>query len=119
MFVVLIVALNIFGSLSMLIIEKEDDIATLRAMGASDSLVRRIFVLEGWMVSLLGLAAGLVLGVALVILQQHFGIVKMPGSFLVSAYPVVLRWGDVLVSAAAVALIGLLVALAPARKIRA
>ena len=118
-FVVLIVALNIFGSLSMLIIEKEDDIATLRAMGASDSLVRRIFVLEGWMVSLLGLAAGLVLGVALVILQQHFGIVKMPGSFLVSAYPVVLRWGDVLVSAAAVALIGLLVALAPARKIRA
>lgn len=117
-FVVLIVALNIFGSLSMLIIEKEDDIATLRAMGASDTLIRRIFVLEGWMVSLLGIVAGLVIGVALVLLQQRFGIVKMPGSFLVSAYPVALKWGDVLFSAAAVAIIGLLVALAPARKIR-
>ena len=113
-FVVLIVALNIFGSLSMLIIEKKEDISTLRAMGASDALIRRIFVLEGWLVSLLGIAAGLVVGVALVLLQQHFGIIKMPGSFLVAAYPVVLRWTDVLVSAAAVAAIGLFVALAPA-----
>lgn len=114
LFVVLIVALNIFGSLSMLIIEKEDDIATLRALGADDSLIRRTFILEGWMVSLLGMLIGLVVGVVLALLQQHLGLVKMPGSFIVDAYPVVLQWGDVLLTAAGVALIGLLVALAPA-----
>lgn len=113
-FVVLIVALNIFGSLSMLMIEKKEDIATLRALGADDSLIRRIFILEGWMVSLLGMLAGLVAGVALALLQQHLGLVKMPGSFIVDAYPVVLQWGDVVLTAASVALIGLLVALAPA-----
>ena len=116
-FVVLIVALNIFGSLSMLIIEKTGDIATLRAMGADDSLIRRIFVLEGWLVSLLGMAAGLVTGVGLALLQQHFGLVKMPGTFIVNAYPVVLQAGDVLLTAASVAIIGLVVALIPAGKL--
>lgn len=114
MFVVVIVALNIFGSLSMLIIEKQEDIATLHALGADDSLIRRIFILEGWMVSLLGMLIGLVTGVVLVLLQEHLGLVKMPGSFIVDAYPVVLQWGDVLLTAVGVALIGLLVALAPA-----
>ena len=114
-FVVLIVALNIFGSLSMLMIEKQEDADTLRALGASDALVRRVFVLEGWMVSLLGMAVGLVFGVVLAWLQQRFGFVKMPGSFIVDAYPVVLKWGDVLLTAASVALIGLLVALAPVK----
>jgi ABC-type lipoprotein release transport system permease subunit len=114
-FVVLIVALNIFGSLSMLMIEKQEDAATLKALGASDALVRRVFVLEGWLVSLLGMAVGLVIGVALAWLQQRFGFVKMPGSFIVDAYPVVLKWGDVLLTAVSVALIGLLVALAPSK----
>ena len=113
-FVVFIVALNIFGSLSMLMIEKEEDMDTLRAMGADESLIRRIFVLEGWMISLLGMAAGAVTGVVLVILQQRFGFVKMPGgSFIVNAYPVALQWNDVLLTAVSVAAIGLLVALAP------
>lgn len=112
-FVVLIVALNIFGSLSMLMIEKREDAGTLRAIGASDSLIRRVFVLEGWLVSLLGMAVGLVLGVLLALLQQRFGLVKMPGSFIVDAYPVVLKWGDVLLTAVSVSLIGLIVALAP------
>ena len=115
-FVVLIIALNIFGSLSMLIIEKKEDIATLKAMGAPDSLIRRVFVLEGWLVSLLGMAVGLLIGVLLAWLQQRFGFVKMPGTFIVDAYPVVLKWSDVLLTAASVALIGLLVALAPARR---
>ena len=113
LFIVIIVALNIFGSLSMLIIEKKEDMETLRAMGADDRLIRRVFVLEGWLISLLGMAVGVVLGVGLALLQQHFGLVKMPGNFVVDAYPVVLRLGDVLLSAAGVALIGLLVALAP------
>ena len=114
-FVVLIVALNIFGSLSMLMIEKQEDAATLKALGASDALVRRVFVLEGWLVSLLGMAVGLVIGVALAWLQQRFGFVKMPGSFIVDAYPVVLKWSDVVLTAVSVAVIGLLVALAPGR----
>ena len=115
-FVVLIVALNIFGSLSMLMIEKQEDADTLKALGASDALVRRVFVLEGWLVSLLGMAVGLVFGVALAWLQQRFGFVKMPGSFIVDAYPVVLKWGDVLLTAVSVAVIGLLVALAPSAR---
>ena len=113
-FIVIIISLNIFGSLSMLIIEKQEDMATLRAMGADERLIRRVFVLEGWMISLLGMAVGVVLGVGLALLQQHFGLIKMPGNFVVDAYPVVLRLGDVLLSAAGVALIGLIVALAPA-----
>ena len=113
-FIVIIISLNIFGSLSMLVIEKQEDIATLRAMGADERLIRRVFVLEGWMISLLGMAVGVVLGVGLALLQQHFGLIKMPGNFVVDAYPVVLRLGDVLLSAAGVALIGLIVALSPA-----
>ena len=115
LFVVVIIALNIFGSLSMLIIEKKEDIAILHAMGADEHLTRKIFVLEGWMISLLGMAAGIITGVSLALLQQHFGIVKMPGNFVVDAYPVVLKFRDVMISAAGVALIGLLVALAPSR----
>lgn len=111
LFVVIIISLNIFGSLSMLKIEKSEDTATLRAIGASDRLIRRIFILEGWMVSLLGMVGGLVVGVLLVLLQQHFGLVKMPGNYLVNAYPVVLRWTDVLLSCAAVAVTGLVIAL--------
>ncbi|MBR3562649.1 MAG: ABC transporter permease [Bacteroidales bacterium] len=115
LFIVIIVALNIFGSLSMLIIEKKEDMEILRAMGASDQLISKVFVLEGWLISLLGMVAGVVLGVGLALLQQHFGLVKMPGNFVVDAYPVVLRFTDVLLSAAGVALIGLVVALAPLR----
>ena len=116
-FVVLIIAFNIYSSLRMLVIEKEADIATLRSLGATDSLVRRIFRLEGWLVSLLGMAGGLVLGVALVLVQQRFGLVPMPGNFIVDAYPVVLRAPDILWTVAGVALIGYLMALLPTRKI--
>ena len=112
-FVIIIVAFNIFGSLSMLIIEKKDDIQTLRSLGARDRLIRRIFVLEGWMISLAGLAAGLVIGVGFALLQQHFGLIKMPGSYLIQAYPVILSLGDILLTAAGVAVIGYLIALLP------
>ena len=115
LFVVIIVAFNIFGSLSMLIIEKKEDIATLKAMGARDSMIRRIFMLEGWLISLLGLAVGLVVGVALALLQQHLGIVKMPGNFLITAYPVVVKAGDIILTAAGVALTGLVIALLSTR----
>ena len=114
LFVVIIVALNIYGSLSMLIIEKEDDIGTLYAMGAGDRLVRRIFVMEGWLISLIGLGTGLVAGVALALLQQHLGLIKMPGNFLMEYYPVVLQAGDVLLTVLGVALTGFVIALVSA-----
>lgn len=111
LFVVIIIASNIFGSLSMLSIAKRDDMETLRAMGANDRLVRRIFVWEGWLVSLIGLAAGLVVGLALTLAQQHFGFVKMPGGFFLQAYPVVLQPTDILWTALGVAVVGFAISL--------
>ena len=114
-FVIIIIAFNIFGSLTMLIIEKRDDIQTLRSLGAQDSLIRRIFVLEGWLISLVGLAGGLVIGVGFSALQQAFGIIKMPGHFVVQAYPIILSWSDILLTIVGVAVIGYIIALIPAR----
>ena len=112
-FIIIIIAFNIFGSLSMLIIEKQDDIRTLESLGAPSRLVRRIFVLEGWLISLLGLAAGLVIGLGLSYLQQRLGLIKMPGNFLISSYPVIIQASDILLTVAGVALIGYLIALLP------
>ena len=112
-FVIIIIAFNIFGSLTMLIIEKEDDIRTLRSMGAEKKLIRRIFVLEGWMISLTGLAGGLGAGIILSLIQQNFGIIKMPGHYVVQAYPIILSWADVAITAIGVATIGYLIALLP------
>ena len=116
-FVVIIIAFNIYSSLRMLIIEKEADMGTLRAMGAPDDTIRRIFLLEGWMVSLLGMIIGLIVGVSLVLVQQRFGIIPMPGNFVVQAYPVSLKISDLLWIASGVTVIGYLMALLPSRKI--
>ena len=115
-FVIIIIAFNIFGSLSMLIIEKKHDIETLRSLGAKDRLIKKIFILEGWMISLAGLTAGLAIGAGFSLLQQQFGFIKMPGHFVVQAYPVILSWPDVLLTAAGVAVIGYLIALIPASR---
>ena len=69
-FVIIIIALNIFGSITMLIIEKKDDIETYRSLGATDQMLRRTFTLEGWLISLIGLAAGLVVGIGFSLAQQ-------------------------------------------------
>ena len=115
-FVIIIIAFNIFGSLTMLIIEKRDDIQTLRSLGAQDSLIRRIFVLEGWLISLVGLAGGLIIGVGFSALQQTFGIIKMPGHFVVQAYPIILSWSDILLTIIGVTVIGYLIAMIPAHR---
>ena len=116
-FVVIIIAFNIYSSLKMLVIEKQDDTGTLRSLGAPEGMLRRIFLLEGWLVSLLGMVIGLVLGVAVVLLQERFGIVPMPGNFLVQAYPVVLKFTDILWIILGVAGVGYLMALLPSRKV--
>lgn len=115
-FIIIIIAFNIFASLTMLVIEKKDDISTLKSLGATDSLVRRIFVMEGWMISLLGLAIGLVIGVAFALLQQKFGFIKMPGNYVVTSYPIVLKLTDILWTVAGVAGVGYLIALLPTLK---
>lgn len=112
-FIIIIIAFNVFGSLSMLIIEKTGDIGTLRSLGAGERLIRRIFVLEGWFISLAGLAGGLVAGIGFSLAQQHFGFIRMPGNFVVQAYPVILSWTDIIITIAGVAVIGYLVALLP------
>ncbi|MBR5385833.1 MAG: ABC transporter permease [Bacteroidales bacterium] len=109
-FVIIIIASNIFGSLTMLIIEKEGDIATLRSMGATSGLIKRIFILEGWLISLTGMAAGLVIGIIFVLLQQHFGFISMPSGFMVNAYPVILRPADLILAAAGVSAVGYIIA---------
>lgn len=114
-FIVIIISLNIFGSLSMLIIEKQGDIDTLHALGADDKLIRKIFALEGWLISLLGMISGLVVGILTVVIQSRFGIVRLPGNYLVDAYPVALQWTDVLLTAAAVTAIGFIISLSAGR----
>ncbi|MCF0164481.1 MAG: ABC transporter permease [Bacteroidales bacterium] len=105
LFVMLVIACNIFGSLKMLRIEKEDDMEILRAMGADNDMIKAIFRTEGWLISLSGIVVGVVVGIAVCLLQMKFGFVKMPGNFIVDAYPVVLRGSDILLTLTGVALI--------------
>lgn len=107
-FVVLIISCNVFGSLSMLIIEKQGDIEILRSFGADTRTINRIFTTEGWMISLLGTAAGIVLGVAVCLLQQWLHIVKMPGNFIITYYPVDMQAADIVAVFVSVAAIGYL-----------
>ena len=112
-FIVIIIAFNIYSSLTMLIIEKKEDIGTLRSLGAPEPMTRRIFLLEGWLISLLGLVIGLVLGIAFVLLQQKFGIIRMPGNYIINAYPVILKASDIAWTVIGVAGVGYLIALLP------
>lgn len=114
-FIIIIIAFSVFGSLSMLIIEKKEDIGTLRSFGASDSLIDRIFITEGWLISLLGLLAGTVIGAGFALLQQQFGFIRMPGGFASPSYPVILQWGDIALTAVCVTAIGLLMAYIPVK----
>ena len=102
--VLIIASFSIVGALVMLIIDKERDIETLRAVGADTPLVRKIFTAEGVLVCGIGGLCGLILGIALTLAQQELGIIKMPtDSFLVETYPVELRLGDVVMVIAAFA----------------
>ena len=117
-FILLIASFNIIGSLSMLIIDKREDIRILSHLGADEPTIRRVFLLEGWFISTLGTLSGLVLGVLLCLGQQHFGWLKLgTGSeYVISAYPVQVQPTDVLMVAVIVLLLGLLAALYPAKK---
>lgn len=118
-FILLIASFNILGSLTMLIIEKKQDAAVIRGFGLGLSGVRKIFLYQGLMISFIGAAAGILLGVLFCILQQKYAIIPMegvnPGSFIVSAYPVEMRVSDFLIVFATVMLIGYFAARFPVR----
>lgn len=96
-FILMIACFNVIGSLSMLIIDKRDDVVTLRNLGANDRQIVRIFLFEGRLISFIGAVSGIVLGVLLCWLQQTFGLISLgaAGSFIVDAYPVSVHWEDV------------------------
>lgn len=108
-FILLIACFNIIGSVSMLMIDKKDDVRTLRNLGATDSQIIRIFLYEGRMISTLGALIGLLTGLGLCWLQQTYGLIKMgasEGLFLVDAYPVSVYWSDLLLVFVTVLLVG-------------
>ena len=109
-FILIIASFNIVSTLSLLVIEKRDNMATLRALGAPNSLVRGIFVAEGWLITTIGGFAGIVIGIALSLMQQHFGFIKLsadPSSLSIDVYPVRLDMGDVALVFAAVLATGI------------
>ena len=88
---------------------------TTKAMGASKELIDKIFVIQGWLISLIGSAAGIILGLALCILQKTTGIISLPGNYIVSSYPVDIQILDVIITFGGVALIGYIIALLPVK----
>lgn len=116
-FILLIATFNVVGSVTVLIIEKKKDIITLRNIGASSGLIKRIFFSEGVMISFFGGTTGLILGIVAVIAQQHFKIVPMEGNFAVEAFPVSLRIMDVVAIFTVVNSIGILATLVPVNRI--
>lgn len=116
-FILLIAVFNIVGSLSMLIIEKQSDVLTLRTMGADNRLISRIFLFEGWMISAVGGISGIVLGVLVCLGQQHFGWLKLGtgSNFAVDAYPVLVSLNDLFFTLLAVWVTGFLAVLYPVR----
>ena len=118
-FILLVASFNIIGSLSMLMIDKEKDINTLRNLGAASGDVRRIFALEGNLISLLGAIVGLIIGVLLCWIQQRYGVISMgrsEGSFIVEAYPVVVKVWDLVLIFLTVMVVSALVAWFPVRR---
>lgn len=119
-FILLIACFNVIGSLSMLIIDKQDDICILRHLGATPQIIRRIFLCEGWFIIVLGAVFGLVIGLTICLLQQHLGLLKLGSGtdYVISAYPVLVQAVDVLAVAMIVLGMGFLAAWYATRALR-
>jgi lipoprotein-releasing system permease protein len=117
-FILMVACFNIIGSLSMLIIDKKDDVMTLRNLGASDKQIVRIFLFEGRMISAIGAVLGILLGLGLCWAQQEFGLVALgssSGSFVVNAYPVSVHPEDIVLIFVTVLVVGFLSVWYPVR----
>ena len=119
-FILLIACFNVIGSLSMLIIDKQDDIRILRHLGATPHTIRRIFLCEGWLITALGAMVGLIFGLTICLLQQHLGLLKLGSGtdYVISAYPVLVQAGDVVAVAAIVLGLGFFAAWYATRTLR-
>ncbi len=119
-FILLIACFNIISSLSMLIIDKKADIRILSNLGADQTTIRKIFLIEGWLICSLGAAIGLVIGLFLSLIQEHFGLIKLGNGteYVISSYPVEVQAVDILIVAVVVLLLGLISAWYPVRKLR-
>ena len=109
-FILMIACFNVIGSLSMLIIDKRDDVETLRNLGATDKQIVRIFLFEGRMITFIGAVVGIILGLSLCFLQQEYGLISLgtAGDFVVDAYPVSVHAWDVVVVFITVLVVGFL-----------
>ena len=117
-FILIVACFNIIGSLSMLIIDKKDDVVTLRNLGASDKQIVRIFLFEGRMISAIGAVIGIILGLVLCWAQQTYGLVKLgssSGSFIINAYPVSVHPEDIVIIFLTVLVVGFLSVWYPVR----
>ena len=114
-FIMVIATFNVISTLSLLIIEKDESIATLRNLGATDKQITRIFITEGWLISLTGAVTGIIVGLFLCWLQQAFGLIQLQGAtemLIIKEYPVSIQFTDILVVFALVAIVGLITSLA-------
>lgn len=110
-FILVIASFNIISTLSLLVIEKRANMETLRAMGATKSLIHRIFIIEGWLISICGGMLGILLGTILSLAQQHFGFIKLsgdPDALTITSYPVEVQGGDLLMVLLLVVIVGFL-----------
>ena len=117
-FILMIACFNIIGSLSMLIIDKKDDVVTLRNLGASDHHITRIFLFEGRMISVIGAVIGIAVGLLLCWIQQQYGVVRLgssEGAFIVDAYPVSVHPQDIVIILLTVIVVGFLSVWYPVR----
>ena len=108
-FILIMATFNVIGTLSMLIIDKRKDISLLKAMGADKTLIKKIFINEGLLISVVGGILGLMLGIVAVLIQQHFGIIRLgngDGNYIIDAYPVALQLTDVILAFITIAVIG-------------
>jgi lipoprotein-releasing system permease protein len=114
--ILIIASFNIIGSLTMLIIEKERDIEILKSLGADNNLIRKIFIFEGWLISIIGAFAGILMGFAICWLQQTYGLVKLHSeSLIMDSYPVVMKIKDFIIVPGTVLIIGYWAAWYPVR----
>ncbi len=118
-FILIIASFNVIGSLTMLIIDKKEDIATFRSLGANLKTIRQIFLTEGWLITIVGAILGLILGGFICWLQIEFELIRLQGSasFIIDAYPVKIIWTDFVIVFVTIGLIGFLAAWYPVKYI--
>lgn len=116
-FILIIASFNVIGTLTMLMLEKKNDVITLNDLGADNQTLKKIFFFEGWMITAAGAVLGTLLGLLICWIQIHYGLIRLQGSgsFIIDAYPVVVKSGDVMVVFAAVIVIGMIAAWYPIR----